>query len=113
MSLDSTAVMFDLSCDIKESWSPSHREIARGLKTTSPLVFRAVYGLRNAGQLYLNADGTIALPLKSDGCESVQVTLMGKIACGGPTLAVENYDGTFKGPSDWIGHGKFFMFAML
>jgi repressor LexA len=41
--------------------------------------------------------------------ESVSVPLIGEIACGSPILAVENYEGVYRLPNEFVGSGEHFM----
>jgi repressor LexA len=47
-------------------------------------------------------------PLK----ETVSIPVLGRVAAGAPLLALENYEYMFPLPTDFVGHGEFFMLSV-
>ena len=90
--------------------TPSYRNIMRELSMSSlNLVQKYVLALEKQGKIERNKLGGIKpLPqLCSRG--SVMVPLVGEIACGQPSFAVENIDESYALPQSLFGSGELFM----
>ncbi|MCL2798204.1 MAG: transcriptional repressor LexA, partial [Firmicutes bacterium] len=89
--------------------SPSYREIMRLCRLPSiGQVQRCIRVLKERGELESGRNGKIALDFRLSG-RSVGVPLIGQIACGQPVFAVENYEGVYRLPEEWVGVGEHFM----
>lgn len=90
--------------------TPSYRNIMRELSMSSlNLVQKYVLALEMQGKIERNKLGGIKpLPqLCSSG--SVMVPLVGEIACGQPSFAVENIEESYALPQSLFGSGELFM----
>lgn len=90
--------------------TPSYRNIMRELSMSSlNLVQKYVLALEKQGKIERNKLGGIKpLPqLCSRG--SVMVPLVGEIACGQPSFAVENIEESYALPQSLFGSGELFM----
>jgi repressor LexA len=94
---------------VEKGGSPSQREIADRLDTNQKRVNKYVRILANRGCIELRADGTIAMPRNLDSSNYEFVPMVGSVRCGNPTLAIEEYEGMFRLPREFIGQGEFFM----
>lgn len=96
-----------------EGRTPAYRKILNEFKISSmSVVFRYVNELKNRGLLESDEKGpwnTIAIPvnLRSDRVDNT--ALVGEVACGDPTLAIENILGNFPLPVGIFGSGEKFM----
>ena len=90
--------------------SPSYRQIMQALNMSSlNLVQRYVVALEKEGRITRAADGSIDLlpPFKTEG--STMAYLVGDIACGNPTEAIENIEECYALPKALFGDGNLFM----
>lgn len=90
--------------------SPNFRQIMRDLKLGSlATVQRYVIALENEGKIKRTNIGKIApfQPLKQSGI--TLTPLVGNIACGQPSFAVEQIEESFALPKAIFGNGKLFM----
>lgn len=90
--------------------SPSYRQIMHEVNMSSlSLVQRYVIELEKTGRIKRTKLGNIAVPRKLQTGENVYTPLVGKIACGSPSFAVEEIEETFSLPRDIFGSGELFM----
>jgi repressor LexA len=89
--------------------SPAYRKIMRSCRLPNiGHVQRCIRILKERGELESGRGGKIALNhLFSSG--SVGIPLIGEIACGSPIMAIENYEGVYRMPEEFIGSGEHFM----
>jgi repressor LexA len=112
--MDETKIMKVLACiqqkQVETGRSPSYREIMKLCRIpTIGQVQRCIRVLKERGDLESENDGTITMDVRFSG-ESVSVPLIGTIACGQPIFAVENYEGVYRLPQEFVGNGdEFFM----
>jgi len=104
----------DISNYIKEfqvenGASPSQREIASHLDTNQRRVNTYVHVLSGEGIIKLDDDGGIQLPEHLSKKNYQFVPKIGKVACGKPALATEDYEGVYRLPKEFTGTGEFFM----
>jgi repressor LexA len=67
-------------------------------------VFRAVRVLRERGELERGSDGRIELDFRFIS-DTTRIPLIGDIACGEPITAIENYEGIYSLPTEFVGRG--------
>lgn len=90
--------------------SPSYRNIMREVKMSSlSLVQRYVIELEKTGRIKRTNLGNIAVPTRLRTGETTSAPLVGKIACGEPSFAMENIVGSFSLPRDIFGSGDLFL----
>src|SRR5205814_8083554 len=80
---------------VHQGYSPSVRDLARALGYKSPrTAFLVLNGLIEGGWLKRKADGNLQLkkdlPETEDHARTVEVPLVGNVACGAPLLAGQN-----------------------
>lgn len=89
--------------------SPSQREIATGTGMSNANVSRYLSYMREEGML--DYDGTRNFTTrrhrKSNG--TVEVPVIGTVACGKPIYAEQNVEEYVRLPESWLGSGEFFM----
>jgi repressor LexA len=91
------ALRFLRNAIVHEGYSPSVRDLARGLGYKSPrTAFLLLQSLAEQGWLKRRADGTLQLKKElkqsEDHARTVEVPLVGNVACGVPILADENIE---------------------
>jgi len=89
--------------------SPSMLTIAEHFRTNTKRVHKYVGRLTDSGVIDRDDRGRIQTPSNIDPDYYNPVPKVGLIACGKPTLAVEDYDGIFRLPREFTGSGEFFM----
>lgn len=87
---------------------PTVREIGRGFGIKSSSVFDILKALQKKGYLRRTKLGSRSLEiigekLPAQGCNCIQVPVVGRIAAGEPILAVENVEGTLTLEQDLVG----------
>ena len=95
---------------VKTGRSPSYNEIMRQCKLPSiGQVQRCIRVLKDRGEIESGRNRRISLDCRFSG-RSVGVPLIGEIACGTPIMAVENYEGVYRMPEEFVsGSGEHFM----
>lgn len=91
--------------------SPSYREIMKLCNLSSiGQVQRCIKVLKERGELETESryNGQIALNNRFSG-ESASIPLLGEIPCGEPIFAVENFEGVYRLPIEFVGGGEHFM----
>lgn len=90
--------------------SPSYRMIMRetGISSIS-IVQRYVLTLEKQGRIKRTNLGNIAVPRRLKTGETAHTPLVGQIACGQPSFAVEDIEGNYALPRDIFGSGDLFM----
>ena len=89
--------------------SPTQKEIADKCEINTKRAFKYVRALANRGIIDLKDNGSIAVPAKLDSSDFNFVPMVGKVRCGKPSLAIEDYEGIFRLPREFTGAGEFFM----
>ncbi len=90
--------------------SPSYRMIMRDMNISSiSIVQRYVLTLEKQGRIKRTNLGNIDVPKRLKTGETVSTPLVGQIACGQPTFAVEDIEGNYALPRDIFGGGELFM----
>jgi len=90
--------------------SPSYRTIMCEIGMSSlNLVQRYVLELEKRGKIKRTNLGNIAIPRKLKPSEMISTPLVGQIACGQPSFAVEDIEGTYMLPQDIFGTGELFL----
>lgn len=90
--------------------SPSYRQIMHYIGMSSlNLVQRYVLALEREGRIQRTRLGNIELPSKLNKGETAIVPLVGAIACGEPSFAIEHIEESFELPRSLFGDGKLFM----
>jgi|SRR6266850_3666027 len=82
---------------VHQGYSPSVRDLARALGFKSPrTAFLVLHRLIKEGWLKRKADGELQLkkdlPISQEHARTVEVPLVGNVACGAPLLAEENVE---------------------
>jgi repressor LexA len=91
------ALRFLRNAIVHEGYSPSVRDLARALGYKSPrTAFLVLQTLASQGWLKRKPDGTLQLikdlAESEDHARTVEVPLVGRVACGSPILAEENVE---------------------
>ena len=90
--------------------SPSYRAIMHEVGMSSlNLVQRYVLELEKKGKIKRTNLGNIATPRKLKPSEMTSAPLVGQIACGQLSFAVEDIEGTYMLPRDIFGNGELFL----
>jgi repressor LexA len=94
---DLQALRFLRNAIVHEGYSPSIRDLARGIGYKSPrTAFLVLNDLIERGWLKRKSDGELQLmkhmPTADDHARTVEVPLVGNVACGTPLLAEENIE---------------------
>lgn len=90
--------------------SPSYRNIMHFMSMSSlNLVQRYVFALEKDGRIQRTRLGNIELPSQLDKGETTIAPLLGAIACGEPSFAVEHIEDSFELPRSLFGGGKLFV----
>lgn len=90
--------------------SPSYRTIMRAMNFNSiATVYRYVGKLEAQGKLSKNKLGGIAISPNLNPNKTILAPLVGSVACGKMTTAIENIVGTYKLPADIFGTGPTFL----
>lgn len=87
--------------------SPSQREVSKGTGMSIAAVSRYLSYMKETGML--NYDGTrhiITHKQRKKNNDTVEVPIVGSIACGTPTLAEQNIEEYVRLPVSWFGNGK-------
>lgn len=94
----------------KEGRSPSFRQICRAQGFNSLCTAqRYVKILTDRGIIELSSNGNIELPLNLRPEKTIIAPLVGTVACGKPTLAVEDIEESFALPTNIFGGGETFL----
>lgn len=90
--------------------SPSYRTIMKAMNfKTISTVYRYVGKLEAQGKLSKNKLGGIAILPNLNPDKTILAPLVGSVACGKMTTAIENIVGTYKLPADIFGTGPTFI----
>lgn len=90
--------------------SPSYRNILHYMNMSSlNLVQRYVLALEREGRIERTRLGSIEVPNQLKPSGMAIVPLIGQIACGEPSFAVENIEESFALPRSVFGGGELFM----
>ena len=91
-------------------YSPTVREIEKGVGITRATVQRYLEDMRDSGELsYTGRRGIKTQVTEKMNNDTVAVPLVGQIACGAPILAQENIEEYYRLPMAFTGEGDFFM----
>ena len=107
----------------ERSFPPSVREIAKHFNIYPRAVFDHLKALERKGYLKRQAsmsrgleilvfqeDRTYGEPLKKEGRPSIrEIPVLGRVAAGRPTLAVEHVEGTIPLPTEWVRGKEVFL----
>ena len=90
--------------------SPTYRQIMyeTGMTTLSS-VFRYVNALEKEGRIAKTSQGNIATPQNLRRGGTTMIPLVGAVACGSPSFAVEDIEETYSFPTNLFGSGELFM----
>ena len=90
--------------------SPTYRQIMHetGMTTLSS-VFRYVNALEKEGRIAKTTQGNIATPQNLRLGGTTMIPLVGAVACGSPSFAVEDIEETYSFPTNLFGSGELFM----
>lgn len=95
---------------LNEGRSPGIRQMQKDIKVSSCSVIRRYLSyLEGQGLITKTAEGKIEMPDNLDGGGCVRVPILGKVACGEPIEAIENFDGCYSLPERIFGSGDMFM----
>lgn len=90
--------------------SPSYRQIMHTMNMSSlNLVQRYVLALEREGRITRTALGKIDVPSQLKPSDATIVSLVGGIACGNPTEAIQNIEESYALPRALFGDGDLFM----
>ena len=90
--------------------SPSYRTIMKAMNfKTISTVYRYVLKLEAQGKLSKNKLGGIDISPNLNPNKTILAPLVGSVACGKMTTAIENIVGTYKLPADLFGTGPTFI----
>lgn len=94
----------------KEGRSPSFRQIckAKGFNSLSTAQ-RYVKILTDRGIIRQTSTGSIGLPMNLSASKTIIAPLVGEVACGKPTLAIEDIEESFSLPTNIFGSGETFL----
>ena len=90
--------------------SPSQREVSKGTGMSTAAVSRYLSYMKENGML--NYDGTrhiITQKQRKKNNDTVEVPIVGSIACGTPTLAEQNIEEYVRLPVSWFGNGSYYL----
>lgn len=94
----------------ENGYSPTVREIEKGVGITRATVQRYLEDMREDGELnYSGRRGITTIVTDKMNNDTVAVPLVGQIACGAPILAQENIEEYYRMPVVFVGEGDFFM----
>ncbi len=94
----------------ENGYSPTVREIEKGVGITRATVQRYLEDMRDNGELsYAGRRGIATIVTDKMNNDTVAVPLVGQIACGAPILAQENIEEYYRMPVVFVGEGDFFM----
>lgn len=90
--------------------SPTYRQIMHetGMTTLSS-VFRYVNALEKEGRIAKTTQGNIDTPQNLRRGGTTMIPLVGAVACGSPSFAVEDIEETYSFPTNLFGNGELFM----
>ena len=95
---------------IEKGKSPSYRNIMHFMNMSSlNLVQRYVFFFFLDGKIQRTRLGNIQIPSQLNKGETTIAPLLGAIACGEPSFAVEHIEDTFELPRSLFGFGKLFV----
>lgn len=89
--------------------SPTQRELVKSLSSNLRRVNYYVHKLKERNKIELTEENEIAVPKNIDSSDYEHIPLIGHIACGLPSLAIEDYESMYKIPRRFCGVGEFFM----
>lgn len=90
--------------------SPSYRQIMHEVGMSSlNLVQRYVLALEKQGRIRRTNLGNIEVPQQLELSDTTPAPLVGQVACGQPSFAVEDIEGSFALPRALFGQGQLFM----
>lgn len=90
--------------------SPNYRQIMREVGMTTPsVVFRYVNALEKQGRIVKNEAGNIETPQNLRYGRATMIPLVGSVACGAPSFAVEDIEETYAFPKSLFGGGEMYM----
>lgn len=90
--------------------SPSQREVSKGTGMSTAAVSRYLSYMKENGML--NYDGTrhiITQKQRKKNNDTVEIPIVGSIACGTPTLAEQNIEEYVRLPVSWFGNGNYYL----
>ena len=90
--------------------SPSQREVSKGTGMSIATVSRYLSYMKETGML--NYDGTRHITThkqRKKNSDTVEVPIVGSIACGTPTLAEQNIEEYVRLPVSWFGNGSYYL----
>ena len=90
--------------------SPSQREVSEGTGMSTAAVSRYLSYMRDNGML--NYDGTrhiITRKQRKKNNDTVEVPVVGSIACGIPMFAEQNIEEYVRLPVSWFGSGSYYL----
>lgn len=91
----------------RNGYSPSMQEIADGVGSSKPTVYRYVSEMNRNG--ILEYSGVRNIRAAKDDRRSARANKLGEIACGIPKLAEENVEECVKLPVSLFGEGPFYL----
>ena len=94
----------------KNGHGPTCQEVGDALELSNVSAFRYIKALRADGLLSFSNDTGIMITPEEvfAGFNMVTVPLVGRIICGSPELAIEDYEMFFNFPKELLGEGEFF-----
>ncbi|MBR3421968.1 MAG: repressor LexA [Ruminococcus sp.] len=90
--------------------SPSQREVSKGTGMSTAAVSRYLSYMKETGML--NYDGTrhiITHKQRKKNHDTVEVPVVGSIACGIPMFAEQNIEEYVRLPVSWFGNGSYYL----
>ena len=93
----------------ENSSSPSIREIARGVGIGSTTVFRYLQEMSEQGMVLYDGEAVTTEKIMKLKTASVNIPVVGSIACGIPNLAEENIEEYIQLPEAVFGRGRFYI----
>ena len=93
----------------ENSLSPSIREIARGVGIGSTTVFRYLQEMSEQGMVLYDGEAVTTEKIMKLKTASVNIPVVGSIACGIPNLAEENIEEYIQLPEAVFGRGRFYI----
>lgn len=93
----------------ENSSSPSIREIARGVGIGSTTVFRYLQEMSERGMVLYDGEAVTTEKIMKLKTASVNIPVVGSIACGIPNLAEENIEEYIQLPEAVFGRGRFYI----
>lgn len=114
MKVINESLMFDIAEYIKNyqarhGESPSRQEIADKFIIAVSKAHRYVLALQGRGMFELDDDGAIVVHYRYKPSKQMLAPIISHIACGSPTIAIEDYQGMLKLPIEFTGAGNVFV----